>query len=180
MKHFFSLRVTSNPECFESIGAEVFPQNMPSLHCTDVLHMCFDKFLFWVESRDLSQADNSIIRVSSFPSWVMGSRTFFSVSTTEPWTFCKMNALNPLKFTSHKKNWENWGKKLKLIKTSILPNFQVPNSLFFCKIIKKIIHFIQRKKTLLYYSCQLEIDHVTQLKKETCQSTCNGPKYSVS
>ena len=95
-----------------------------------VLHMCFDKFLFWVESRDLSQADNSIIRVSSFPSWVMGSRTFFSVSTTEPWTFCKMNALNPLKFTSHKKNWENWGKKLKLIKTSILPNFQVPNSFF--------------------------------------------------
>ena len=96
----------------------------------NVLHMCFDKFLFWVESRDLSQADNSIIRVSSFPSWVMGSRTFFSVSTTEPWTFCKMNALNPLKFTSHKKNWENWGKKLKLIKTSILPNFQVPNSFF--------------------------------------------------
>ena len=140
--------------------------------------MCFDKFLFWVESRDLSQADNSIIRVSSFPSWVMGSRTFFSVSTTEPWTFCKMNALNPLKFTSHKKNWENWGKKLKLIKTSILPNFQVPNSLFFCKIIKKIIHFIQRKKTLLYYSCQLEIDHMTQLKKETCQSTCNGPSCS--
>ena len=141
--------------------------------------MCFDKFLFWVESRDLSQADNSIIRVSSFPSWVMGSRTFFSVSTTEPWTFCKMNALNPLKFTSHKKNWENWGKKLKLIKTSILPNFQVPNSCFFCKIIKKIIHFIQRKKTLLYYSCQLEIDHVTQLKKETCQSTCGGHKSDV-
>ena len=97
---------------------------------TMVHYMCFDKFLFWVESRDLSQADKSIIRVSSFPSWVMGSRTFFSVSTTEPWTFCKMNALNPLKFTSHKKNWENWGKKLKLIKTSILPNFQVPNSFF--------------------------------------------------
>ena len=95
-----------------------------------LLHICFDRFLLAFESRDLSQADNSIIRVSSFPSWVMGSRTFFSVSTTEPWTFCKMNALNPLKFTSHKKNWENWGKKLKLIKTSILPNFQVPNSFF--------------------------------------------------
>ena len=42
---------------------------------------------------------------------------------------------------------------------------------------------MQRKKTLLYYSCQLEIDHVTQPKKETCQSTCNGPntlaRYSV-
>ena len=39
--------------------------------------MCFDKFILWVESRDLSEADKSIIRVSSFPSWVMGSRTFF-------------------------------------------------------------------------------------------------------
>ena len=27
-------------------------------------------------------------------------------------------------------------------------------------------------KTLLYYSCQLEIDHVTQQPKETCQRTC--------
>ena len=45
-----------------------------------VLHMCFDKFLFWVKSRDLSQADNSIIRVSSFPSWGMGTRTFFFLS----------------------------------------------------------------------------------------------------
>ena len=31
----------------------------------------------------------------------------------------------------------------------------------------------------MYYSCQLEIDHVTQLKKETCQSTCNGPNWST-
>ena len=30
-----------------------------------VLNMCFDKFLLAVESRDLSQADKSIIRVSS-------------------------------------------------------------------------------------------------------------------
>ena len=29
--------------------------------------MSFDKFLLDVESRDLSQADKSIIRVSSFP-----------------------------------------------------------------------------------------------------------------
>ena len=29
--------------------------------------MCFDKFLLAVESRDLSQADKSIIRVSSLP-----------------------------------------------------------------------------------------------------------------
>ena len=32
-----------------------------------LLYMSFDKFLLAVESRDLSQADKSIIRVSSFP-----------------------------------------------------------------------------------------------------------------
>ena len=32
-----------------------------------VLYMSFDKFLLAVESRDLSQANKSIIRVSSFP-----------------------------------------------------------------------------------------------------------------
>ena len=32
-----------------------------------VLYMSFDKFLLAVESRDLSQGDKSIIRVSSFP-----------------------------------------------------------------------------------------------------------------
>ena len=32
-----------------------------------VLYMSFDRFLLAVESRDLSQADTSIIRVSSFP-----------------------------------------------------------------------------------------------------------------
>ena len=31
-----------------------------------VLYMSFDRFLLAVESRDLSQADKSIIRVSSF------------------------------------------------------------------------------------------------------------------
>jgi hypothetical protein len=34
---------------------------------TKVLYMSFDKFLLAVESRDISQADKSIIRVSSFP-----------------------------------------------------------------------------------------------------------------
>ena len=33
-----------------------------------VLYMSFDKFLLAVESRDLSQADKSIIRVSPFQS----------------------------------------------------------------------------------------------------------------
>ena len=34
---------------------------------TEVLYMSFDKFLLAVESRDLSQADKSITRVSFFP-----------------------------------------------------------------------------------------------------------------
>ena len=34
---------------------------------TQVLYMSFDRFLLAVESRDLSQADKSIIRVSPFP-----------------------------------------------------------------------------------------------------------------
>ena len=38
-----------------------------SLLSSKVLYMSFDKFLLAVESLDLSQADKSIIRVSSFP-----------------------------------------------------------------------------------------------------------------
>ena len=34
---------------------------------TKLLHMCFDRFLLAFESRDLSQADKSFKRVSSFP-----------------------------------------------------------------------------------------------------------------
>ena len=34
-----------------------------------VLHMCFERFLLAFESRDLSQADKRITRVSSFPSF---------------------------------------------------------------------------------------------------------------
>ena len=47
---------------------------------TQVIDMSFDKLNLAVESRDLSQADKSIIRVSCFPSWVMDSRTSFSIS----------------------------------------------------------------------------------------------------
>ena len=36
---------------------------------TMVLHMCFERFLLAFESRDLSQADKRITRVSSFPSF---------------------------------------------------------------------------------------------------------------
>ena len=40
---------------------------MRELRKDQVLYMSFDKFILAVESRDLSQADKSIIRVSSFP-----------------------------------------------------------------------------------------------------------------
>ena len=40
-----------------------------NLVSTWVLYMSFDRFLLAVESRDLSQVDKSIIRVSSFPSF---------------------------------------------------------------------------------------------------------------
>ena len=39
---------------------------------TKVLYMSFDKVLSAVESLDLSQADKSIIRVSSFPKLSVG------------------------------------------------------------------------------------------------------------
>ena len=87
--------------------------------------MSFDRFLLAVESRDLSQADKSMI---------------------------------------------------KLTKTSIFPNCQVPNSFFFGITVNFIIQKAFGKKTLLKYFCQLEIDHVTQQPKETCQGTCRGPR----
>ena len=102
-----------------------------------VLYMCFDKFLLAVESRDLSQADKSIIRVYSFPKLRMSSRTSFSVSQQlRPELFaneCSQFShiyLSPEKlrkvFTFQSSKFLND----KLTKTSILPNFQVPNSFF--------------------------------------------------
>ena len=65
-----------------------------------VPYMSLDRFLLAVESRDLSQVDKSIKRVSSFPKLSEGWQNFlFCLSTTEAWTFCKINALNPLRFT---------------------------------------------------------------------------------
>ena len=100
-----------------------------------------DRFLLAVESRYLSQADKSIIRVSSF---------------------------------SILQNFNFW--IIKLTKISILPNCQVPNSFFGIIYSSATHHTALRKQTPLYYLCQLEIDHVTQLPKETCERTCRGPK----
>ena len=59
-----------------------------------VLYMSFDKFLLAVESRDLSQADKSIIWLSSVTSWVMGSRnlnytkkTIWHLAIWQNWCF---------------------------------------------------------------------------------------------
>ena len=41
-----------------------------------VLNMSFDKFLLAVESCDLSQADKSIIRVSSFPKLFLNDKIY--------------------------------------------------------------------------------------------------------
>ena len=61
-----------------------------------------------------------------------------------------MNPLNPLRFTSHQKNWEKLSFKFlndKIDKAQILPNCQVPNSFFGITInfiIKKFIKRVRR------------------------------------
>ena len=47
---------------------------------TRLLHMCFDRFLLAVESRDLSQADKSVIRVSSFS--ILQNFNFWTIKLT--------------------------------------------------------------------------------------------------
>ena len=99
----------------------------------NVLHTCFDKFLFWVESHDLSQADNSIIRVSSFPSWVMGTRTLFLSQQQRPDLSVKWihSILSDLALTRKTEKMFTFQS----CKTSILPNCQVAKSFFWynCK-----------------------------------------------
>ena len=93
--------------------------------------MCFDWFLLAFASRDLSQADKSIIRVSSFPSLVISSRTYFSVSQQLRPKFSAKWILSILSDSSLTRNTEInvyfffW--MMKLTKT---PNCQVPNSCF--------------------------------------------------
>jgi hypothetical protein len=46
-----------------------------------VLYMSFDKFLLAVESRDLSQADKSVTRVSSFPKLFLNDTVTYTKKT---------------------------------------------------------------------------------------------------
>ena len=111
---------------------------------TRVLYMSFDKFILAVESRDLCQADKSIIRVSSFPKLRISSRTYFSVSQQlRPELSAKwmLSILSNLPLTRKtEKNVYFSILQIKLTKTSILPNYQVPNSFF-----DKTVNFIIRK-----------------------------------
>ena len=68
-----------NKKCFLLLLLQILTSKW-CIEWPKVLHMWFARFLLAFESRDLSQADKSIIRVSSFPNWVMSSGTSFSVS----------------------------------------------------------------------------------------------------
>ena len=75
---------------------------------TRLLHMCFDRFLLAVESRDLSQADKSINRVFSVPNWVMSSKTSFFVYQAWGLNFLKTKFCQSSQiYLSPEKNWEN-------------------------------------------------------------------------
>ena len=102
----YLLQVVSVTSVFEQEGAELGP-----------LHVFWQVSFGCLVTRSISSPLSQI--------WVMGSRT------TEAWSFCKVNALNPLKFTSHKKNWK---KKCLLFNLAnfwmIKSNCQVQNSFF--------------------------------------------------
>ena len=70
--------------------------------------MSFDRFLLAVESCDLSQADKILIMRYPLAKLSSLGNTFFSEKGlfTQTQTFCKMNPLNPLRFTSHQRNWD--------------------------------------------------------------------------
>ena len=96
-----------------------------------VHYMCFGRFLLAFESRDLSQADKSIIRVSSFPSLLIRGRTFFSVSQqlmlkfSAKWILSILSDLSVTRKTEISVYFLFW--MMKLTKT---PNCQVLNSCF--------------------------------------------------
>ena len=56
--------------------------------------MSFDRFLLAVESRDLSQADKSIIRVSSLPKLFLNDKIYgYTKKTYGTWKFGKIDDL---------------------------------------------------------------------------------------
>ena len=113
--------------------------------------MSFDRFLLAFESRDLSQADKRIIRVSSFP------KLFLMIKLFGTWQFGKIDVLVNL----------------------IIQKFARLKSEHFRKFRPQL--FRDRKRSLKVLSfCQLEIDHVTQQPKEIYQRTSRRPKTHPS
>ena len=141
-------------------------------------HMCFDRLILAVESRDLSQADKSVIRVSSFS--VLQNFNF--------WTIKFIVILKQLFGTWQFGVLVNFiikKKKQTLISVFLVRDkperiekiyFAESSGLSGWATEKEVLpSLILGKNTLLSYSCQLQIDHVTQQPKETCQRTCRGP-----
>ena len=142
--------------------------------------MCFDRFLLAFESCDLSQADKRITRVSSFPSfnfWMI-NYSYTQKSYLALWQNCFGQFITQ-KFPSLKsKQFSQFflvrGKSERIDKihfaesSGLRPERQKKNFYY--------SSLSLGKKTLFWYFCQLEIDHVTQKPKETWQSTCRGPK----
>ena len=74
---------------------------------TELLHMCFDRFLLAVESRDLSQADKSIISFFFHKMSYGQCRTYFSISQ-QLWPEGSAKwILSNLRLASYQKNWGN-------------------------------------------------------------------------
>jgi hypothetical protein len=61
------IEITFQNRTVREIKSGVYFHSRKNVSIMKVLSMSFDKFLLAVESRDLSQADNIIIRVPSFP-----------------------------------------------------------------------------------------------------------------
>ena len=113
--------LTESKRALQLKGTQWFPRVG---HQSRVLYMSFDKFLLAVESRDLSQANKSIIRVSSFSKMSDGYHNFFfCLSTTEALTFFKINALNPLKACSEIKETTFWVGHFTTISGHFIANY---------------------------------------------------------
>ena len=88
--------------------------------------MCFDKFLFWVESRDLSQAVKSNTRVSSY---LIEMNDFFFNNFTKKklfgtWKFGKIDVLINFNFFPPFSQFFLWEVNLRGLRAFILQNVQ--------------------------------------------------------
>ena len=144
--------------------------------------MCFDRFLLAVESRDLSQADKRITRVSSFLSfnfWLI-NYSCIQKSYLGLWQNCFGQFITQKCPSLKSKQFSQF--------FLVIGKSERIDKIYFQKVQASGLR--DRKRTFTthhsvwerkhsYYFCQLEIDHVTQKPKETCQSTCGGLECTV-